>query len=126
MIWLLHNYFMPTLNSASSSTATTAFRPPPPLTTLSPILKRYKTLIKLTLRDTTQLKQLKDDIAAALRDVEGWLAEGMVHAGGDGGGVLSWDTVSGGIDEDAREIYALEGLCDALLEKGGLSPLSKK
>ena len=62
-----------------------------------------------------------------LREVERWVAEARVAA--DVSSVtLEWDTteIEGGERDDSRERWALEKLCDALLEKGGLVPLSKK
>ncbi|KII86378.1 hypothetical protein PLICRDRAFT_287605 [Plicaturopsis crispa FD-325 SS-3] len=109
MAWLLHNYFLPALNPYSSSlTSTTPTRP------LAPLLKQYKTLLKITTRDATLQKEYRAEIAHVLREVERWVAEAKT---------VEWN---GDDDEDAREQWALDGVCDALLEKGALVPLSKK
>ena len=122
MTWLLHNYFIPVLNP-SAPPKTQA----PPLRPLQPLLTRYKTLLKTTTRDASLRSQYKAEITQVLRDVERWVAEAKVAA--DVSAVtLEWDDteVEAGQQEDGRERWALEKLCDALLEKGGLVPLSKK
>ncbi|KIJ68797.1 hypothetical protein HYDPIDRAFT_82630 [Hydnomerulius pinastri MD-312] len=119
--WLLHNYFYPTLNpSAPIPTA-------PPLRPVAPLLKSYKLFMKIIARDASLRKQRQDDIDAVMRDIERWIAEAKVSAD------LAVDTLGWGFDEnagtgqvDAKEKWALETLCDALLEKGGIVPLSKK
>ncbi|KAI0828277.1 Las1-like-domain-containing protein [Trametes gibbosa] len=61
MTWLLHNYFLPTLNPSTSAPA-----PTQPLRSLAPLLKHYKTLLK------------PRHITKATRDVERWVAEAKV------------------------------------------------
>ena len=68
-------------------------------------------------------------VATVLRDIERWISEAKVAvdlAAGD----LGWKTsqIFDDVDTDdqERERLALEKLCDGLLEKGGLVPLSKK
>lgn len=122
MAWLLRSYFLPALNpSAPSQAQSTALRP------LAPILKLYKSLLKITSRDTSLQKQYKAEIQAVQRDIERWVAEGKVAAKiivGD----LGWDsrTSFDTLEDDHKERWALERLCDGLLEKGALVPLSKK
>ncbi|KAI0757360.1 Las1-like-domain-containing protein [Daedaleopsis nitida] len=125
MGWLLHNYFLPTLNPSAPSSAPTA-----PLRPLSPLLKEYKTLMKATTRDATLHVQYRSEITKALRDVERWISEAKVAAASTTGGGVGWEDAAADDgaddDEDAREKWALDRLADALLEKGMLVPLSKK
>lgn len=122
MTWLLYHYFLPTLNPTSSGGA---HQPPPPLRPLFPILAQYKTYLKLITRDASLKTQYQREVSLVLRNVERWISEAKVTAGvvvGDVGfGVEDW-----GIDYDSKEWWALDRLCDALLEKGMLVPLSKK
>nr|GAT43690.1 predicted protein [Mycena chlorophos] len=113
MAWLLHNYFLPTINPS-----TTLAAPTPSLRPLGPLLKQYKTLSKLVTRDAT-LRTQQLQIQTVLRDVERWIAEAAVAAR-VATGVAAWT------DEKPRERWALERLCDALLDKAALVPLSKK
>lgn len=122
MVWLLNNYFVPALNP-SAPPKTQA----PPLRPLSPILTQYKGLLKTTTRDASLRSQYKTEITQVLRDIERWVAEAKVAAD-ISAATLEWDAseVDGPEPEDTRERWALDKLCDALLEKGGLVPLSKK
>ncbi|KAL0950695.1 hypothetical protein HGRIS_007472 [Hohenbuehelia grisea] len=123
MTWLLHNYFLPTLNP--SSVPQTQAKPLPPL---APLLKRYKTLSKIIARDVTLTARYKNELGGVLRDTERWIGDAKVAANvavGD----LGWGPDSSGAPDaelDPREKWALERLCDALLEKGCLVPLSKR
>ena len=122
MSWLLHNYFIPALNpSTPPKTRVTPLRP------LQPLLAQYKTLLKTTTRDASLRTQYKLEITQVLREIERWVAEARVAADVSAA-TLEWDTteVDGADAEDSRERWALEKLCDGLLEKGGLIPLSKK
>jgi ribosomal biogenesis protein LAS1 len=130
MAWLLHNYFLPTLNSSAAAAPTA-----PNLRPLEPLLKEYKALLKITTRDASLKKQYAAQITTVLRDVERWVAEAKVAAGRAVG--LGWE-IDGNIQErgsetaknetvgDERERWALERLAEALLERGALIPLSKK
>lgn len=121
MTWLLHNYFLPTLNPSTPSAA-----PSQPLRPLAPLLRQYKALMKATTRDATLRVQLRGDIAKATRDLERWIAEAKV-ASAAAAGALGWeDALPDGDEEDARERWALDRLAEALVQKGGLVPLSKK
>ncbi|KAI0761207.1 Las1-like-domain-containing protein [Trametes elegans] len=128
MAWLLHNYFLPTLNPSTPSAAVA-----PPLRPLEPLLKQYKTLLKATTRDATLRVQYRAEIAKVTREVERWIAEAKVASASAVGGV-GWDDDADDADdgdgdgdsEDAREKWALDRLCEALLQKGMLVPLSKK
>ncbi|KAF7971829.1 hypothetical protein HWV62_19837 [Athelia sp. TMB] len=115
MAWLLHNYFLPTLNPSASTQAPAAQLP-----SLSPLLKQYKTLLKITTRDTSVHEKYEADILSVQRSIQRWIAQAKVAAG-TSAGALAWEE-----DEDPKEKWALERLSDALLEKGALVPLSKK
>jgi ribosomal biogenesis protein LAS1 len=122
MSWLLLNYFIPALNpSTPPKTHAPLLRP------LLPILTQYKTMLKMTTRDASLRSQYKLEITQILREVERWVAEVKVAAD-ISAATLEWDAaeVEGTEGEDSRELWALEKLCDALLDKGGLVPLSKK
>ncbi|KAJ7770825.1 Las1-like-domain-containing protein [Mycena maculata] len=119
MAWLLHNYFLPTLNPSTVAPQQAA-----PLRPLAPILKQYKSLRKIVARDASLRSQYQQEIKGVFRDVERWIAEATVAAN-VAVGELSWDT-SGKGDQNAKERWALERLCDGFLQKGALVPLSKK
>lgn len=125
MSWLLHNYFLPTINPSSAAQAQ-----PVPMRSVAPLLKHYKGLLKITTRDASLRSQYKADIASVLRDIERWISEAKVAAN-VAVGQFGWDTHGtsesrGTGEQDIREKWALERLCDGLLEKGALVPLSKK
>ncbi|KAJ7456627.1 Las1-like-domain-containing protein [Mycena latifolia] len=119
MTWLLHNYFLPTLNPSTELAPQAA-----PLRPLAPVLKQYKSLRKIVTRDASLRSQYHQEIKSVLKDVERWIAEATVAAN-VAVGELGWDTGQKG-DQSAKERWALERLCDALMEKGALVPLSKK
>ncbi|KAG6857599.1 hypothetical protein H0H87_010167 [Tephrocybe sp. NHM501043] len=120
MAWLLHNYFLPTINPSVAPEACT------PLRSLDPVLKEYKKFLKITTRDASLRTQHKAAILSVLKDVERWIAEAKVAATlttrNAGWEMSTLDMLS---DVDPKERWALEKLCDALLEKGSLVPLSK-
>ncbi|EGO02743.1 hypothetical protein SERLA73DRAFT_102681 [Serpula lacrymans var. lacrymans S7.3] len=120
--WLFNHYFLPTLNPSSSSPSSSAFIRP-----VSPLLKRYKALLKLTIRDASVRNQYKPDIEACLRDIERWIAEGKVAAS-TSTDTLGWDDYMSrnDEDEDVAEKWALDRLCVELMERGALVPLSKR
>ncbi|EMD41590.1 hypothetical protein CERSUDRAFT_41872 [Gelatoporia subvermispora B] len=123
MTWLLHNYFLPTLNPSAPPPSRSASTRP-----LAPILNRYKTLLKATNRDASLLTKLRPEMTKILRDIERWVAEAKVAATASAG-ELDWDAsreLHSPDEADWRERWALEKLCDALVEKGALVPLSKK
>ncbi|KAH9927532.1 Las1-domain-containing protein [Epithele typhae] len=121
MAWLLHNYFLPTLNPAPPSSAPSA-----PLRPVGPLLKQYKTLLKSVTRDATLHAQLRAPIEQATRAVERWLAEAKLAAPSASSAWDDGEDDGDGDAEDARERWALERLADALVEKGTLVPLSKQ
>ena len=124
--WLLHNYFLPTLNPAHAS--------PRPLLPLrlrpaEPLLRRYKSLLKKSLVRGDNDASLHSsthheaDVRAVLREIERWLAEARVAAhptSMNEYGAMNDD------DDDPREAWALDRLCDALLARGAMIPLSRK
>ncbi|KAH7912990.1 Las1-like-domain-containing protein [Hygrophoropsis aurantiaca] len=120
--WLLHNYFLPTLNPSSTSAPA-----PPPLRSVSPLLKRYKTLLKTITRDASLRNRYKPDVDSVMRDVERWIAEAKISAGGTVNDV-GWESYGATrTDQDIlQERWALDTLCDALMERGALVPLGKK
>jgi ribosomal biogenesis protein LAS1 len=118
MHWLLHNYFLPMLNPSTTPRLETALQP------LTPILTRYKKLLKVTTRDVSLQAHFGAAINSLFRDVERWVAEAKVAANVEGFG-WGGGTVEKG-DHDMKEKWALDKLCDALLEIGVLVPVSKK
>jgi ribosomal biogenesis protein LAS1 len=119
MTWLLHNYFLPTINPSTVAPPQST-----PLRSLTPVLKQYKSLRKIITRDASLRSQYQQEIKSVFKDVERWIAEATVSAN-VAVGELGWDTSAKG-DQSAKEKWALERLCDALMEKGALVPLSKK
>jgi ribosomal biogenesis protein LAS1 len=122
LTWLLHHYFLPTINPFIEAAPRSQ-----PLRPLSPIFKQYKVLRKQTLRDSTLIARHNTEITAVLREIERWISEAMVASNLQSNG-LEWADEEGSYLEEAepQETWALERLCDALLEEGGLVPLSKK
>lgn len=123
MSWLLHHYFIPALNpSTVEPTKTPALRP------LDPLLTQYKSLLKTTTRDASLRTKYKPEVTKVLRDVERWLSEAKLAANITAA-TLDLDDVQAdddAEDADPREWSALNQLCDHLLKKGGLVPISKK
>ena len=102
------------------------------IATLSPLLKQYKTLMKLLVRDASLITRHKRDISDILKAIENWVSEAHIAASAvvfPGWGSERSSPSSKGdddVDGDWRERWALEGLCDGLLERGGLVPVSTK
>ena len=121
MGWLLHNYFLPTLNPSTPAA------PAQPLRPLAPLLKQYKTLMKATTRDATLRVTYRVEITKTMREIERWIAEAKVASPSDTGGGASWDDAQeDGDEEDVREKWALVQLAEVLIQRGMLVPLSKK
>jgi ribosomal biogenesis protein LAS1 len=119
MNWLLHNYFLPTLNpSTAPSTKADPLRP------LSPLLKQYKSLAKITVRDVSLQTEYKAAIDSTLREIERWLAEATVAASINTGLDLG-SYQSSTVEPSLNENWALDRLCDELLERGILVPREK-
>ncbi|KAF8973866.1 Las1-like-domain-containing protein [Flammula alnicola] len=123
MLWLLNNYFLPTLNPVS-----TAQQMSTPIRPLTPMLKLYRNTMKTVTRDVSLMTQYRPRLVNILRDLERWIAESKlvanVAAGEVGWTIQSLDGTA--TDIDAKETWALERFCDGLAEKGMLVPLSKK
>ncbi|KAI0662478.1 Las1-like-domain-containing protein [Cubamyces menziesii] len=121
MGWLLHNYFLPTLNPSTPAA------PAQPLRPLAPLLKQYKTLMKATTRDATLRVTYRAEITKNMREIERWIAEAKVASASAMGGGAGWDDAQeDGDEEDVREKWALDQLAEVLIQRGMLVPLSKK
>jgi ribosomal biogenesis protein LAS1 len=94
---------------------------------LAPILKQYKSILKITTRDASLQTQYKIETNTILRELERWVTEARVAADIAVGG-FRWDVdmTAEHADQHIRERWALDRLCEALLEKGALVPVSKK
>jgi len=104
MTWLLHNYFFPTLNP------TVQFQVKP-LRPLAPLLKQYKSLSKLITRDASLAKTYRPALATlAVADFD-W-ESGKVSDGTN-------------VDNADGERWALDKLCEELLQNGVLVPRKK-
>jgi len=129
-------------------------RPPPPISRpVEPLLRNYKSLLKTVSRDASLRARYAADISGVLREIERWLSEARVAATTaaaahtraiDGDDFTSWvlpphhrgrqhagdddGNREGYADEEPepREAWALDKLCDALLVKGALVPISRK
>ncbi|KAM6498373.1 Las1-like domain containing protein [Amanita muscaria] len=123
--WLLHNYFLPTLNPSSAVNHLNT----QPLQPLAPLLKQYKALVKITVRDVSSASTHKPAITALIKDIERWVSEAKVVAN-LAAGDFGWENGKGfdrlNIDDHETDRWALDKLCAGLLEKGALVPLSKK
>lgn len=125
LAWLLHNYFLPVLNPSSADQPHgQSMRP------VLPLLKQYKALSKIVTRDASLKINYQTEITKVLRDLERWISETKVAANVSGG-AFGWDVDSGEERDgysrsNTKEQVAIEILCDGLLEKGCLVPLSKK
>ena len=124
MTWLLHNYFLPTLSPPQRLTDKAAHQLNPPTS----ILKEYKALLKLTVRDASLRTRHKADVAKILRDLERWIGEAKVAATSIALDMLNYQSWEGDsrLEPDARERWALGRLCYELFERGGLVPVSSK
>ncbi|KLO19996.1 Las1-domain-containing protein [Schizopora paradoxa] len=124
MTWLLHNYFMPTLSPPESSNAASQLTPP------TALLKEYKSLLKLTVRDASLKTRHKADETKILRDIERWIAEAKIAAAAVVGDVLGSRFLNDDAEDDAegdpRESWALDRLCEELLGRGALVPVASK
>jgi ribosomal biogenesis protein LAS1 len=123
MSWLLYNYFLPTLNPSTVPQAAPTLQP------VQPLLKQYKTLLKITTRDASIAPRYQIQITAVMRNIERWLGEAKLVSR-TASGLASWDFSNNDIADadsiESTERWAIDHLCDALLEKGYLIPLSKK
>ncbi|KAH9043781.1 Las1-domain-containing protein [Lactarius pseudohatsudake] len=128
LAWLLHNYFRPTLDPTLAHAAPQIrhrLRP------AEPLLRRYKGLLKSRARDDDAARRDNADVRAVLRELERWLAEARIA----GASAQSTNENEGwwharadddGDGDEPREAWALDRLCEALLARGALVPLSRK
>jgi ribosomal biogenesis protein LAS1 len=118
---------------------------------VEPLLRRYKNLLKTVSRDASLRARHAADISGVLREIERWLAEARVAAsvhahahtsefasslsyrGRNAGEPVAAAVGDNGDDDggddeepEPREAWALDRLCDALLVKGALVPISRK
>lgn len=116
MSWLLHNYFLPTLSPLSQPT-----RPIVPLSPISPLMTQYKQLMKSITRDVSLKSRSGTELNKTLRAFDNWVSEAKVAAS-----MVTFDVESNVEEEEARERWAIEQVCDALIGRGGLVPVSKR
>lgn len=83
--------------------------------------------MKAVAQDGSLRKQHQGEIDTVMRDIERWITETKVSAD------LAAHPLGWGFDEnsaaskvDIKEKWALEILCDALLDRGGIVPVSKR
>lgn len=112
-------------------------RPPLPirprfrLRPAEPLLGQYKSLLKKSLahRDDDDASRNEADVRVVLRDIERWLAEARVAADTQPttttNEFMRLDFDDDDFD-DPTEAWALDRLCEALLARGALVPLSRK
>jgi ribosomal biogenesis protein LAS1 len=89
------------------------------------MLKQFKLLSKMSMRDASLRNLHKGEIATIHRDIERWIAEAKTVSKNSIG---NWDSGydADGAEHDAQERWALDRLCSGLLGKGGLVSFSKK
>lgn len=111
---------MPTLSPTYQEQAPAAVK----LSPISPLLKRYKSVMKVITRDASLSNQYKPEVRDIFRSVERWIGEAKIAATSaifNGWGAEQSDEAS-----RENERWAMEQLCEALTEKGGLVPTSVK
>ncbi|KAI0307540.1 Las1-like-domain-containing protein [Multifurca ochricompacta] len=125
--WLLQNYFLPMLNPALTPTLPrSSIRP------LEPLLRQYKSLLKSVSRDASLRTRHEADVSRVLREIERWLSEARITADARTSefGWQSYAPTAGDFTaadgDDPREAWALDRLCEALLLRGALVPISRK
>ncbi|KAG8897615.1 rRNA-processing protein las1, partial [Tulasnella sp. 417] len=83
--------------------------------------ERYKSLVKATSKDITLQKKRSVDFDKVFRGLERWIGEAKI---------ASWGAMNLSVvdddEHDWKEGWALDRLCEALLGRGGLVPVSKK
>ena len=80
--------------------------------------------MKLVTRDASLLNQYKIELRDIYRSLERWIGEAKVTA--TSAMFTGWGTRQTEDGDDESERWALERLCEALTEKGGLVPTSVK
>ena len=96
----------------------------PNLSPLAPLLKQYKLLLKTTTRDASLQTQYKSDITRVLRDIERWVGEAKVAAASSAS-LGKWAEDEGSPREESEQ-WALERLCECLIDRGGIVPVSSR
>ena len=130
MNWLLHHYFIP--NLTQNTQPADADEVAQSLSPLQPLLKRYKVLHKQIAKDRSLQTRLNPDAVKILRDVERWIGEAKLAATTavfDGWGFETSSSNEDGSRDGVqlgREKYALDILCENLLERGCLVPVSSR
>lgn len=83
--------------------------------------------MKAVARDGTLRKHHQGDIDSVMRDIERWITEVKVSA------ELAVNPLGWGFDDnsastraDIKEKWALDNICNALVERGVLVPVSKR
>lgn len=113
----MHNYFIPTISPSLPSSSSTI-----QLSPAEPILQRYKSLVKATSKDITLQKKRTTDFDKVFRDLERWVGEAKIASWG----AMNLSVVDDDEEDEWKEGWALDRLCEALLGRGGLVPVSKK
>jgi ribosomal biogenesis protein LAS1 len=133
MAWLYDNYFLPLLTPSTAMPKTRASSD-----TLRQHLQTYKTLQKKLTRDASLYSSVSPEVSRVLRDIEHWIAVSRVDAAVLGNVCLDLPphnsddpTELDGVhlvkaSIDSQERWALERLCDVLIERGALVPVSKR
>lgn len=120
LTWLLHNYFLPSLSETSTSSSQSSQTNQLQAIRLS--LKQYKSISKTVSRDASLQSEYADELAKAIRDIERWAGETRIAFSADN----SFDLAIADHDRSEGERWALNCLCDALIERGALVPVSSK
>jgi ribosomal biogenesis protein LAS1 len=120
--WLLHNYFIPM--TTSSYNGQDLHIPEIRLPPISPILKRYKAVMKLATRDASLIPQYREELSHLRRSIERWIGDAQIAFSSSIVG--KWDADQAEDADEERERWALERLCSALTERDGIVPTSVK
>ena len=116
---MLHNYFLPTLSASNAEASIPAIQ----LSPLQPLFKQYKLIMKAISRDASLKSQYKDELARTLRDIERWIGEAKIASSSV---IFNGWGASDPNDTDEDERWALERLSEALIDRGGLVPVSSR
>ena len=85
--------------------------------------------MKTLSRDVSLVPQFKGEVTQILQEVENWILNTRLAASAAifrGWGTETSSSRGDHASEDWREHWGLERLCDALLDRGGLVPVSSK
>ena len=94
------------------------------LSHVTPLLRQYKSLMKIITRDSSLKSQYRDELTKVLRDMERWLGAAKVASSTQN--VIGWESNEQTDSEFENERWALSRLCEAFLERGGIVPVSNK